>query len=158
MERRSILRMVVGAAYRGLGDVRTAAAMPAVRNRRFDESHRRAHPETVNHPWDRLADSIFHMRLPFLDVMVGLVAELEAQPVRHVPLTHNHFDHVLGSPVFKGAQFYCAPPVADKATGSKEHLRADALRHGLDTVDVDAGSAAAQGAAAAIVTNFNTSV
>nr|WP_090273921.1 MBL fold metallo-hydrolase [Mycolicibacterium komanii]CRL66784.1 Zn-dependent hydrolase [Mycolicibacterium komanii] len=117
----------------------------------------------MNVSWDRLADGVFRTRLPFLDVTVGLVAgssdcllidtgstlveaqaigadvvELAIQPVRHVLLTHNHFDHVLGFPVFDGARVYCAPPVADTVTAGKEHLRADAIRHGADAADVDA--------------------
>ncbi len=117
----------------------------------------------MNFAWDRLADGVFRTRLPFLDVTVALVAgrsdcllidtgstlaearaigadvaELAAQPVRHVLLTHHHFDHVLGFPVFGDAQIYCAPPVADAVTLGKEHLRADALRHGIDAAEVDA--------------------
>lgn len=121
----------------------------------------------MNFSWDRLADGVFHTRLPFCDVTVGLVAgdaacllidtgstltearaigadvaELDAHPVRHVLLTHDHFDHVLGFPVFDGARVYCAPPVADTVTSGKEHLRADAIRHGADAAEVDAALAA----------------
>ncbi|OBF89054.1 MBL fold metallo-hydrolase [Mycobacterium sp. 852002-51152_SCH6134967] len=117
----------------------------------------------MNFRWDRLADGVFRTRLPFLDVTVGLVvgrdggmlidtgstlsearavsadvAELADHQVRHVLLTHNHFDHVLGSGVFVGAQVYCAPPVAETMTTGKDHLRADALRHGADGDEVDA--------------------
>ncbi|MGV0607651.1 MBL fold metallo-hydrolase [Mycolicibacterium sp. XJ1904] len=117
----------------------------------------------MNFRWDRLADGVFHTRLPFLDVTVGLVVgrdggmlidtgstltegraisadvtELAEHQVRHLLLTHKHFDHVLGSGVFVGAQVYCAPPVAETMTTSKDHLRADALRHGADGDEVDA--------------------
>ncbi|OBB42801.1 MBL fold metallo-hydrolase [Mycobacterium sp. 852002-51961_SCH5331710] len=116
----------------------------------------------MNFSWERLADGVFRTRLPFLDVTVGLVAgrsgcllidtgstlaegraigadvaEIAAQPVCHVLLTHDHFDHVLGLPAFDGAQVYCAPPVADTVTYGKEHLRADAMRHGADAAEVD---------------------
>ncbi|OBK74748.1 MBL fold metallo-hydrolase [Mycobacterium sp. 1164985.4] len=117
----------------------------------------------MNFSWDRLADGVFRTRLPFLDVAVGVVAgrsgcllidtgstlaegraintdvaELTMQPVCHVLLTHDHFDHVLGFPAFGGAQVYCAPPVAGTVTSGREYLRADAIRHGADTEEVDA--------------------
>nr|WP_090340062.1 MBL fold metallo-hydrolase [Mycolicibacterium malmesburyense]CRL68966.1 Zn-dependent hydrolase [Mycolicibacterium malmesburyense] len=117
----------------------------------------------MNHRWDRLADGVFRTRLPFCDVTVGLVAGdtacllidtgstltearaigadvagLVAAPVRHVLLTHHHFDHVLGFSVFDGARVYCAPPVAETVLHHKRHLRDDAVRHGADPDEVDA--------------------
>lgn len=117
----------------------------------------------MNFSWDRLADGVFRTRLPFLDVTVGLVggpdgcllidtgttltearavgadvAQLAAQPVRHVLLTHNHFDHVLGFSVFDDARVYCAPPVAETVIHRKQHLHDDAVRHGTDPEEVDA--------------------
>lgn len=117
----------------------------------------------MNFSWERLAPGVFRTRLPFLDVTVGLVAghgtcmlidtgstlaearavradvaELAAQPVRHVLLTHNHFDHVLGSSIFDEAQVHCAPPVAETLARGKELLRADALRHDADATELDA--------------------
>ncbi|MGX9791750.1 MBL fold metallo-hydrolase [Mycobacterium sp. MMS18-G62] len=115
----------------------------------------------MNFTWEPLGDGIFRSRLPFLDVTVGAVcgdagvllidtgatltdAEAIARDVRdmtgrrvsHILLTHNHFDHVLGSSVFQ-APIYCAPQVAETITGRTDHLRADALRHGADSGEVD---------------------
>jgi glyoxylase-like metal-dependent hydrolase (beta-lactamase superfamily II) len=47
-------------------------------------------------------------------------------------LTHNHFDHILGSSAFADATVYCAPEVAATIAGRTEELRADAVRHGAD--------------------------
>jgi glyoxylase-like metal-dependent hydrolase (beta-lactamase superfamily II) len=111
----------------------------------------------VNYPWERLADGAHRCRLPFLDVTIGLVhgrtgvllidtgttlAEADAlkadvlditgRDVTHIVLTHNHFDHILGSSVFEAADVYCAPEVAATIAERTEHLHADAVRHGAD--------------------------
>lgn len=116
----------------------------------------------MNLGWERLADGIFRTRLPFLDVTVGLlvgetgvmlidtgstlteahriradVDELTGRRVTHVLLTHHHFDHVLGFPAFDDAAVYCAPATAAMVTGGSDDLRADALCHGADPVEVD---------------------
>jgi glyoxylase-like metal-dependent hydrolase (beta-lactamase superfamily II) len=57
--------------------------------------------------------------------------------VSHLLLTHNHFDHILGSSVFDGAQTYCAPAVAATIAERTDHLRADAVRYGADPAAVD---------------------
>lgn len=118
----------------------------------------------MNFDWERLGDGVFRCRLPFLDVTIGLVRgctgvllvdsgttltearaidrdvrKLTGHAVSHIVLTHNHFDHILGSSAFGDAVVYCAPEVA--AT-NKEHLRADALRHGADAAEVDRSIAA----------------
>jgi glyoxylase-like metal-dependent hydrolase (beta-lactamase superfamily II) len=59
-----------------------------------------------------------------------------------VVLTHEHFDHVLGSGVFTGAEIYCAPQVFDYLTTAAEQLRADALRYGADAEEIDRAIAA----------------
>lgn len=117
--------------------------------------------------WERLTDSVHRCRLPFLDVTVGVVrgrtgallvdtgstlaeaAAIDAdvrriagQRVTHVVLTHKHFDHVLGSPAFAGAETYCAPEVADYLSSATDELRADALRHGADVRETDRAIAA----------------
>jgi hypothetical protein len=51
-------------------------------------------------------------------------------------LTHSHFDHVLGSGAFAGAEIYCAPGVADHMSAGGDQLRADALKHGAAGDDV----------------------
>ena len=76
----------------------------------------------MNLAWERLSDGVHRCRLPFLDVTVGLVygqtgvllidtgttlaeanavkadvAEIAGCAVSHIVLTHNHFDHILGS-------------------------------------------------------------
>ncbi|WP_102145106.1 MBL fold metallo-hydrolase [Mycobacterium hubeiense] len=118
----------------------------------------------MNVDWERLGDGVFRCRLPFLDVTVGLVqgaagvllvdtgttlaearaidrdvGELAGHAVSHIVLTHNHFDHILGSSAFDEAVVYGAPEVA--AT-KKEHLRADAIRHGADAAEIDRAIAA----------------
>lgn len=116
----------------------------------------------MNYDWEQLGDGVWRTRLPFLDVTVGLVsggdqallvdsgttlaeargiesdvAALAGQPVGHVVLTHNHFDHVLGCSWFEDAQILCAPEVVDTLASSRAHLRADAIRHGADVDEVD---------------------
>lgn len=67
---------------------------------------------------------------------------LSARPVNHVVLTHKHFDHVLGSSVFTGAEIYCAPEVVDYLASATDQLRADALAYGADAKAVDEAIAA----------------
>jgi hypothetical protein len=91
----------------------------------------------VNFTWEQLGECTFRCRLPFLDVTIGVVQgrtgtllidagttlsearaidtdvrALTGGGVSHIVLTHNHFDHVLGSSVFGDAAVYCAPEVA----------------------------------------------
>ncbi len=121
----------------------------------------------VHLAWERLTSSVHRCRLPFCDVTVGLVrgrtaallvdtgttlAEaaaidadvrlLAGRPVSHIVLTHKHFDHVLGSSVFGGAQIYCAPEVVGYLTAATDQIRVDALRYGADITEVDAAIAA----------------
>jgi glyoxylase-like metal-dependent hydrolase (beta-lactamase superfamily II) len=115
----------------------------------------------VNFAWERLGDGVHRCRLPFLDVTVGLVygttgtllidtgttlteanaikadvAEITGGSVSHIVLTHNHFDHILGSSAFTGAAVYCAPEVAATIADRTERLRADAVRYGADPDEV----------------------
>lgn len=121
----------------------------------------------MNLAWERLAEGIHRCRLPFLDVTVGLVcgrtgtllidtgttlleanavkadvAELAGGLVNHIVLTHNHFDHILGSSAFADATVYCAPEVAATIASRTEELRADAVRHGADADEVTSAIAA----------------
>jgi glyoxylase-like metal-dependent hydrolase (beta-lactamase superfamily II) len=116
----------------------------------------------VNFDWEPLAQGVWRVRLPFLDVTVGLVAGardallvdsgttlaeasavdadvhvLTGQPVGRIVLTHNHFDHVLGTAHFTGARIHCAPAVAETLSHGMAHLRAEALEYGADPVEVD---------------------
>jgi glyoxylase-like metal-dependent hydrolase (beta-lactamase superfamily II) len=115
----------------------------------------------VNFAWELLADGVHRCRLPFLDVTVGLVhgrtgtllidtgttlveadavkadvLEITGSAVSHIILTHNHFDHILGSSAFADAEVYCAPEVAATIADRTEHLRADAVRYGADPDEV----------------------
>jgi glyoxylase-like metal-dependent hydrolase (beta-lactamase superfamily II) len=115
----------------------------------------------VNFAWERLGDGVHRCRLPFLDVTVGLVhgttgtllidtgttlteanavkadvAEIAGGTVSHIVLTHNHFDHILGSSAFTGAAVFAAPDVAATIANRIEHLRADAVRYGADPDEV----------------------
>lgn len=121
----------------------------------------------MNYTWERLGDGVHRCRLPFLDVTVGLVlgrtgvllidtgatlAEASAidrdvltvadRSVTHIVLTHNHFDHVLGSSVFTGAAVYCAPEVVATMTRDADRLRADAIGYGVNADHVDDAIAA----------------
>jgi glyoxylase-like metal-dependent hydrolase (beta-lactamase superfamily II) len=62
--------------------------------------------------------------------------DLAGRTVTHVVLTHNHFDHILGSSVFAGAAIYAAPEISATVAAQAEHLRADAIRHGADPDEV----------------------
>ena len=116
----------------------------------------------MNFDWERLADGVHRCRLPFLDVTVGLVAggpgallvdtgttlteaaaidsdvrAITGRAVTDIVLTHKHFDHILGSSAFIGAEIRCAPEVADYMSSATADLRQDALRHGADETAVD---------------------
>ncbi len=115
----------------------------------------------MNFAWERLADGVHRCRLPFLDVTIGLVCgrraallidtgttladadainadvlEIAGRAVSHIVLTHNHFDHILGSSAFVDAEVYCAPEVATTIADRTKHLRADAVHHGADPQEV----------------------
>ncbi|WP_405853552.1 MBL fold metallo-hydrolase [Streptomyces sp. NBC_00090] len=113
--------------------------------------------------WERLAEGTGRRRLPGWDATVGLVtgeravllydtgstlaegAELRAQiaaltggrRVTHIALSHPHFDHVLGTAAFAGAEVFGAVGV-DELLGrerDREALGADAVRQGVDARD-----------------------
>jgi glyoxylase-like metal-dependent hydrolase (beta-lactamase superfamily II) len=65
------------------------------------------------------------------------VSAVAGRPVRHIVLTHKHFDHILGSSAFVGAEIHCAPEVAEYMSSAAAELRSDALRHGADEAAVD---------------------
>ena len=117
--------------------------------------------------WEQLTGGVHRCRLPFCDVTIGLVhgdsgvlvvdtgttlveaAEIDAdvrqiagRPVTHVVLTHKHFDHVLGSSQFAGAEIFCTPEVVEYLLSATDDLRADALSCGADTGQVDRAIAA----------------
>lgn len=121
----------------------------------------------VHFAWERLTGSVHRCRLPFCDVTIGLVRgrtgallvdtgttlaeaaaidadvrELAGRSVSHIVLTHKHFDHVLGSSLFTGAQVYCAPEVVEYLSSAAQSIRADALAHGADADEVDRAIAA----------------
>ena len=121
----------------------------------------------MRHNWERLTGSVHRCRLPFCDVTIGLVrgetgalvvdsgttlveasavaADIEriaGRPVTHVVLTHKHFDHVLGSSVFDGAEILCASQVVEYLSSATDCLRADALSYGADAAEVDRAIAA----------------
>lgn len=119
-----------------------------------------AHWEEAARPgWERPAPGVLRRRLPHWDATVGAVAgedgllvidtgsslregaelraelrELTGLPVRHVALTHPHFDHVLGTAAFAGVRVYAAEGARELlgSAAAREALRADAVRHGLD--------------------------
>jgi glyoxylase-like metal-dependent hydrolase (beta-lactamase superfamily II) len=121
----------------------------------------------VHFAWERLTASVHRCRLPFCDVTVGLVQgrtgtllidsgttlaeaaaiELDARQITggqitHVVLTHKHFDHVLGSSQFTGAEIYCAPEVVEYLSSATDQIRDDALHYGADSAELDRAIAA----------------
>ncbi|MGW4028986.1 MBL fold metallo-hydrolase [Streptomyces sp. NPDC004838] len=117
--------------------------------------------------WERLAEGVGRRRLPGWDATCGLIvgahgallydtgstlregAELRAQAesllsgrrVTHIALSHPHFDHVMGTAAFAGAEVYGAAGVGALLRREREALRADAVRHG---VPADEAESAAQ--------------
>ncbi|OBG35160.1 MBL fold metallo-hydrolase [Mycobacterium sp. E3198] len=112
--------------------------------------------------WERLTDSVHRCRLAFCDVTIGLVrgsggaliidtgttlaeaAAIEADArqvtgrrVTHVVLTHQHFDHVLGSSAFGAAEIHCAPEVVEYLSSATDRLREHALSYGAQAAEVD---------------------
>ncbi|GGT17595.1 MBL fold hydrolase [Streptomyces kurssanovii] len=107
--------------------------------------------------WERLAEGVGRRRLPGWDATVGLVAgedavlmydtgstlregaELRAQAqallggrrVTHIALSHPHFDHVLGTAAFAGAEVYGAVGMDTLLRRERDALRASAIRHGV---------------------------
>jgi glyoxylase-like metal-dependent hydrolase (beta-lactamase superfamily II) len=121
----------------------------------------------VHFTWERLTGSVHRCRLPFCDVTIGLVQgrtgtllvdtgttlaeaaaidadvqQLTGRSVSHIVLTHKHFDHVLGSSLFSGADVYCAPEVVEYLSSAAEDIRADATQHGADAAEIDRAIAA----------------
>ncbi|WP_370412743.1 MBL fold metallo-hydrolase [Streptomyces fradiae] len=108
--------------------------------------------------WERLGEGVGRRRLPGWDATTGLVigrdavllydtgatlaegAELRAQVtaltggrrVTHVALSHPHFDHVLGTAVFAGAEVFGAVGMDTLLREEAEELRRDAVRQGVD--------------------------
>jgi glyoxylase-like metal-dependent hydrolase (beta-lactamase superfamily II) len=121
----------------------------------------------VHFAWERLTRSVHRCRLPFCDVTIGLVrgatgallvdtgttlaeaaavaadvAELAECRVTCIVLTHKHFDHVLGSSLFAGAEVYCAPEVVEYLASATAQIRDDAVRHGANATEIDRAIAA----------------
>ncbi|WP_406427022.1 MBL fold metallo-hydrolase [Streptomyces sp. NBC_01589] len=110
--------------------------------------------------WERLGNGVGRRRLPGWDATVALVvgadgallfdtgstlcegAEVRAQVealigrrVTHIALSHPHFDHVLGTAAFSGAEVYGAVGMTDLLVRGADELRADAVRHGVPEGD-----------------------
>ncbi|MFD0023802.1 MBL fold metallo-hydrolase [Streptomyces sp. NPDC058382] len=106
--------------------------------------------------WERLGDGVGRRRLPGWDATVALVvgadgallcdtgstlregAELHGQirrmtgrRVTHIALSHPHFDHVLGTAVFAGAQVYGAAGLTDLLRTGTDGLHRSAVSHGV---------------------------
>jgi glyoxylase-like metal-dependent hydrolase (beta-lactamase superfamily II) len=117
--------------------------------------------------WEQLTPSVQRCRLAFCDVTIGLVCgrtgallvdtgttlteaaaidadvrQLTGNAVTHIVVTHKHFDHVLGSSQFTGADIYCAPEVADYLSSARDQIRDHALSYGADAGEIDRAIAA----------------
>jgi glyoxylase-like metal-dependent hydrolase (beta-lactamase superfamily II) len=121
----------------------------------------------VHFAWEQLTGNVYRCRLPFCDVTIGLVRgrsgallvdtgttlieaaaidadvrQLAGCPITHIVLTHKHFDHILGSSIFTGAEIYCAPEVAEYMSSATDQIRDDALHYGADAAEIDRAIAA----------------
>jgi glyoxylase-like metal-dependent hydrolase (beta-lactamase superfamily II) len=121
----------------------------------------------VHFAWEQLTDTVHRCRLAFCNVTIGLVRgragalvvdtgttlveagaiaadvrQLAGRPATHVVLTHKHFDHVLGSSAFDGAEVLCTPEVVEYLSSATEQLRDHALSYGADATEVDRAIAA----------------
>ncbi|MFC4609775.1 MBL fold metallo-hydrolase [Streptomyces maoxianensis] len=110
--------------------------------------------------WEGLAEGVGRRRMPVWDATVGLIAgergvlmydtgstlregaELRTQAqallgrrVTHIALSHPHFDHVLGTAAFAGAEVYGAVGVADLMRREREEIRGSAVREGVPADD-----------------------
>ncbi|MGV9317850.1 MBL fold metallo-hydrolase [Streptomyces sp. NPDC003660] len=117
--------------------------------------------------WERLAEGVGRCRLPGWDCTVGLVVgagtalvvdagsslaegaalrsavrTLAGRDVTHLALTHPHFDHVLGSPAFAGAEVYGAVGLDMVSGHEREALRRDAVDHGVPAGEAEAATRA----------------
>jgi glyoxylase-like metal-dependent hydrolase (beta-lactamase superfamily II) len=107
--------------------------------------------------WERLALGVGRRRLPGWDATVGLVigadaallydtgstlregAQIRAQTqalmggrrVTHIALSHPHFDHVLGTAAFAGAEVYGAVGLDTLLGRERDAVRDTAVRHGV---------------------------
>ncbi|SFC00293.1 MBL fold metallo-hydrolase [Streptomyces aidingensis] len=107
--------------------------------------------------WEEPAPGVVRRRLPGWDATVGAVAgddalllvdagatlgtgarlrrELAARfpvPLRHVVLTHPHFDHVLGAGALSGAEVHAAVGFSSLLSpAGRQQIAEDAVRHGL---------------------------
>ncbi|MFF3324391.1 MBL fold metallo-hydrolase [Streptomyces sp. NPDC002889] len=105
--------------------------------------------------WERLGHGVGRRRMPIWDATIGLVAgadavllydtgstiregaEIRAQAqallggrrVTHIALSHPHFDHVLGTAAFAGAEVYGAVGVDALMRRERDAIRGDAVRH-----------------------------
>ena len=116
----------------------------------------------MNQTWEPLSTGVYRCRLAFLDVTVGLVLgrngvllidsgttldeargidadvrTFDERGVSHLVLTHDHFDHILGSAVFVDAEVYCMPAVAETMAHRRDHIRAHALSYGAVPAEID---------------------
>ncbi|MFJ7197726.1 MULTISPECIES: MBL fold metallo-hydrolase [unclassified Streptomyces] len=106
--------------------------------------------------WERLGHGVGRRRLPGWDATVALVAgtdgvllydtgsslregaEVRTQAqallgrrVTHIALSHPHFDHVLGTAAFSGAEVYGAVGLAELLGREAAELHTSAVRHGM---------------------------
>ncbi|MFI8965731.1 MBL fold metallo-hydrolase [Streptomyces sp. NPDC053493] len=116
------------------------------------------HVDWEAYGWERLGEGVGRRRLRGWDATAGLVigrdavllydtgatlaqgAELHAdvaaltggRRVTHIALSHPHFDHVLGTAVFAGAEVFGAVGVDALMRREADELRLDAVRQGVD--------------------------
>ncbi|MEW1545576.1 MBL fold metallo-hydrolase [Streptomyces tsukubensis] len=110
-----------------------------------------------DHGWERLAEGVGRCRLPGWDATCGLIAGrdgallydtgstlaegaalraraealLGGRRITHIALSHPHFDHVMGTAAFPGAEVFGAVGMDTLLPREREELRADAVRFGV---------------------------
>ncbi|MGW0963574.1 MBL fold metallo-hydrolase [Streptomyces gelaticus] len=110
--------------------------------------------------WERLGHGVGRRRLPGWDATVALVAgtdgvllydtgstlregaevrdqaqALLGRRVTHIALSHSHFDHVLGTAAFPGAEVYGAVGLAELLERETAELHTSAVRQGVGEHD-----------------------
>ncbi|MCL2733826.1 MAG: MBL fold metallo-hydrolase [Actinomycetia bacterium] len=126
----------------------------------MDSERNAEEPDIGGSIWEQLAPGVARRRLPFLDVTIGLVvgadgvllvdtgsslregAELRGQvealtgrEVTHVVLTHGHFDHVLGTAEFPGAQVYGERSLDAYLRREQLRMPVTAAEYGADPIE-----------------------
>ncbi|MQS08997.1 MBL fold metallo-hydrolase [Streptomyces sp. IF17] len=144
------------------------APLPESAGEKWEHARGDARGRAGEDGWERVVPGVLRRRLPGWDATVGLVLgpteatlvdtgstpaegaalrrsaeRLAGVPVRHVLITHPHFDHLLGlGGLPDTVPLAAAGTRAMLSGGLPEEIVADAVRHGLDPASARAGGEA----------------